>query len=148
MEFAGVKSECLQCFISSHPCLIFPPLVRLTTNDLSSLAADYSARYHRHSVLFPFPFRLLSRRDKDARLVKLVVAVYEFFGEDIAQIEFTRADGRYPVAFALCPVAGENNWKKRERERERTDRIKEKQIDVLRAFAKCDYFEKIAKTSF
>lgn len=99
IEFAGVKSECLRCFISSRSHPAFSSLVRRTMNDFSSLAADYSARYHWHSVPSPLLFAFFSRRNKDARLVKLVVAVYEFFGGDTAQIEFTRADGRYPL---LC----------------------------------------------
>lgn len=85
MEFAGVKSECLRCFISSHPRPAFSSLARPAMNDSSSLAADYSARYHWYSVPLPFRFRLLSRRDKNVRLVKLVVAVYEFFGQRISR---------------------------------------------------------------
>lgn len=57
---------------------VFSSLARRTTNDLSSLAADYSARYHWHSVLLPLLSAFFLAKDKDVRLVKLVVAVYEF----------------------------------------------------------------------
>lgn len=46
--------------------------------------------------------------------MKLVVAVYEFFGEDTAQIEFTPADGRYPFLYiSLCEIKYEKRKTKR-----------------------------------
>lgn len=115
MEFAGVKSDCLRCFISLRSCPAFSSLARRTMNDFSSLAVDYSARYHWHS----FPFLLLFAfffSDKDARLVKLVVAVYEFFGEDTTQIEFTPADGRCPFFYiSLCERKHERRKTKRKK---------------------------------
>lgn len=90
-----------------------------TRKDLSSLAADYSARYHWH-------FTSLSLADllsKYARFAKLVVAVYEFFGGNVAQIQFTRADGRRLVASVPCVPLREKPT--RQKEEIKTDRENE-----------------------
>lgn len=47
--------------------------------------------------------------------MKLVVTVYEFFGEDTAQIEFTPADGCYPFLYiSRCEKIREENRQREE----------------------------------